>query len=227
MGILDSIKNTAKDIVHDIKKDIKKHDIRGEIGTFIGGGAVEEFKDKIVLKEKGSEAQIPLRKLSVSLRWTADVDLDLMAFYKAKDGSDGAVFSDLYPDGTMGNLDGFPYIQLSGDAGVGAVGGDNEEILQIEKLDELKELYICAYNYTDAHNHKASCFAKYDGSVTITSDNNKAIEVPLNSGKRGYIAVIAKIDNSGRAGVKIVNENRIISIAEFKSSIPGANLLLK
>ena len=50
------------------------------------------------------------------------------------------MFSDNYPGGTLGNLNGFPFIQLSGDAGVGAKGGDNEETLRIAKLDDLAEV---------------------------------------------------------------------------------------
>jgi TRAP-type C4-dicarboxylate transport system permease large subunit len=37
-----------------------------------------------------------------------------MAFYKAKDGRVGGVYSDNYAGGSLGNLNAFPYIQLSG-----------------------------------------------------------------------------------------------------------------
>ncbi len=186
-----------------------------------------ELKAKVTLKTKGEEVYIPVKQLMVTLKWTADVDLDLMAFYKAKDGRTGGVFSDNYPGGTMGDLNAFPHIQLSGDAGVGAVGGDNEEVLRITKLDELEELYICALNYTDATEKKKSSFSEYDGGVVLTDDRGESVAVPLNSAEKGNIAIIAKIDNSNPIGAKMINENRIVDLATFGEVIPGANLLMK
>jgi hypothetical protein len=45
----------------------------------------------------------------VSLKWTAAVDLDLMAFYKTKDGRTARVFSDNYPGGDLGSLKQFSF----------------------------------------------------------------------------------------------------------------------
>lgn len=185
-----------------------------------------ELKAKVTLKTKGEEANISVKQLMVSLKWTKDVDLDLMAFYKAKDGRTGAVFSDNYPGGTMGSLNEFPFIQLSGDEGVGAVGGDNEEILRITKLDELAELYICAINYTDATQKKQSSFSDYDGGIVVTDDRGETVAVPLNSTEKGQVAVITKIDNTSPIGAKMINENRIIDLSTFADTIPGAKLLI-
>jgi uncharacterized protein involved in tellurium resistance len=99
-----------------------------------------EIKAKVTLKKKGEEAYLSVKQLMVSLKWSANVDLDLMAFYKSKDNQVGGVFSDNYAGGSMGNLNSFPYIQLSGDAGVGATGGENEEILRITKLDDMAQI---------------------------------------------------------------------------------------
>ncbi len=185
-----------------------------------------ELKAKVTLKTKGEEAYIPVKQLMVTLKWTADVDLDLMAFYKAKDGRTGGVFSDNYPGGAMGSLNSFPYMQLSGDAGVGAVGGDNEEVLRITKLDDLEELYICTLNYTDATQKKESSFSEYDGGVVVTDSKGESVAVPLDSTEKGHVAIIAKIDNSNPIGAKMINENRIIDLATFSETIPGANLLM-
>jgi uncharacterized protein involved in tellurium resistance len=186
-----------------------------------------ELKAKVTLKTKGEEAHVSVKQLMVALKWTADVDLDIMAFYKAKDGRTGAVFSDNYPGGSMGSLNEFPYIQLSGDAGVGAVGGDNEEVLRITKLDDLAELYICTLNYTDASNKKESAFSDYDGGVVVNDDRGESVAVPLNSTEKGHIAIIAKIDNTSPIGAKMINENRIIDLATFAETIPGATNLTK
>jgi tellurite resistance protein TerA len=182
-----------------------------------------ELKAKVTLNKSGEEAYISLKQLMVTLRWSMDVDLDLMAFYKAKDGRTGGVFSDNYPGGTLGNLNGFPFIQLSGDAGVGAKGGDNEETLRIAKLDDLAEVYICTLNYTDAIENRQSSFSSYDGGVIVLDDKGESIAVPLNSSDKGHVAIIAKIDNTGMMGAKLINQNKIVDLATFVGTVPGAD----
>ena len=82
-----------------------------------------EIKRKVTLQNKGDEAYVSVKQLMVTLRWTADVDLDLMAFYRAKNEQVGAVFSDNYPGGTLGSLNSFPFIEGTQDTGgVGETG---------------------------------------------------------------------------------------------------------
>lgn len=185
-----------------------------------------ELKRKVTLKSKGEEAYVSVKQLMVTLRWTADVDLDLMAFYKGKDGQPGGVFSDNYPGGSLGSLNAFPFIELSGDEGVGGTGGDNEEVLRITKMDDLEELYIVALNYTDASQKVSSAFNSYDGSVIVMNDQGEAIEVPLNAAETGHVAVICKIDNSSPMGAKLINMNEIMDLGTFVGKIPGANALV-
>jgi uncharacterized protein involved in tellurium resistance len=184
-----------------------------------------EIKAKVTLKTKGEEAYVAVKQLLVSLKWTTAVDLDLMAFYKAKDGRVGGVFSNNYAGGSMGGLNAFPFIQLSGDAGVGAEGGDNEETLRITKLDDLAEVYICTINFTDASRNRNATFRNYDGHVLVMDEKGESVAVPLDSVEPGTVAVIAKIDNSSVIGAKLINENRVMDMANFQETIPGANLL--
>lgn len=186
-----------------------------------------DIKRKVILQTKGEIAALPVRQLRVALRWTAPVDLDLMAFYRAKDGREGGVFSDNFPDGTLGSLNQFPYIALSGDAGVGAQEGDNEEVLHIAKLDEMAEVFICALNYTDAINHAPSAFSTYDGRVWVSTDNDQAFEIPLNATEKGVVAVIAKINNADGHGPILINENTIMTLPKFVSAIPGAKAIVQ
>lgn len=184
-----------------------------------------ELKTKVTLKRKGEEAYLSVKQLMVTLRWTAPVDLDLMAFYKAKDGRVGGVFSNNYAGGSMGSLNSFPFIQLSADAGVGATGGDNEETLRITKLDDMAELYICTINFTDASRNQNSTFSKYDAQVSVVDDRGESVVVPLDSTQPGTVAIVARIDNSGFMGAKLINENQTLDMTTFQSVIPGANLL--
>jgi uncharacterized protein involved in tellurium resistance len=125
----------------------------------------------------------------------------------------------------MGSLNSFPFIQLSGDAGVGGTGGDNEEILRIAKLNEMQEVYICTINYTDAINSRASTFNNYDGGVIVLDDKGESVAVPLDSSDQGFVAIIARIDNSSPMGAKLINENRVIDLGTFASTIPGAEVI--
>ncbi len=184
-----------------------------------------QLKPKVTLKAKGQEAYVSVKQLMATLRWTASVDLDLMAFYKAKDGRVGGVFSDNYAGGSLGSLNSFPFIELSGDEGVGATGGANEETLRITSLDDMAELYICTINFTDASQKRDSIYSRYDAEVVVIDDKGESIAVPLDSNQSGTVAIIAKIDNSGFMGAKLVNENRVMDISSFQSAIPGANLL--
>ncbi len=181
-----------------------------------------ELKTKVALKQKGEEAYLPIRQLLVKLKWHSAVDLDLMAFYKTKDGRVGGIYSENYAGGSLGNLNQFPFIQLSGDAGVGDTAGENEESLRITKIDDMETIYICTINFSDASQGKYSSFSQYDGYVEIIDDTGESFGVPLNSTERGTVAIIAKIDNSGFIGAKLVNENRIISLENFLTDIPGA-----
>ena len=186
-----------------------------------------ELKAKVTLKTKGEEAYITVKQLMVKLRWTADVDLDLMAFYETKDGRTGGVVSDNYPGGTMGSMNEFPFIQLSGDAGVGAVGGDNEEVLRSTRLDDMARVYICTINYTDAIEKKDSSFSSYDGGVLVVDEKGESVAVPLDSTEKGTVAVVAKIDNTSAIGAKLINENRIMSLDTFETDIPGSRVILQ
>ena len=177
------------------------------------------------LKQKGANAQIgSFKQLKVSLIWTSAVDLDLMAFYKTKDGRTGGIYSDGYAGGSLGDLNAFPFIQLSGDEGVGATGGDNREELRITKLDDLEELYICALNFTDATGSQSKVFANYDARVEVVTDKGETHNVSLDSTKNGSVAVICKFQSSFM-GAQLVNDSMVMDLDEFRKTLPGASEL--
>lgn len=184
-----------------------------------------ELNAKVTLKKKGEEAYLSVKQLVVSLKWTAAIDLDLMAFYQSKDGKQGAVFSSNYAGGNMGSLNSFPYIQLSEDSGVGAQAGENQEIIRISKLDDMAQVYICAVNFTDAVTNRPHSFAEYDAHVLLVDDRGESVAVPLDSTIPGTVAIIAKIDNTGFMGAKLINENQVLDLNTFQNQIPGANTL--
>ncbi|MFT5433288.1 MAG: tellurite resistance protein TerA [Myxococcota bacterium] len=174
------------------------------------------------LKQKGSSAQLgAFKQLKVSLKWTSAVDLDLMAFYKTKDGRAGGLFSENYSGGSLGDLNQFPFMHLSGDAGVGATGGDNEETMLIAKLDNIAELFICAVNFTDAVGGTNKVFANYDARVEVVTDSGESHSLALDSADPGSVAVICKF-SSGFLGSEIANHSTVMTFEKMKAEVPGA-----
>ncbi|GBC59867.1 stress response protein [Desulfonema ishimotonii] len=177
------------------------------------------------LKQKGAKADIgAFNQIKVSLIWTAAVDLDLMAFYKTKDGQVGGIWSENYASGDLGNLDRFPFVRLSGDAGVGGTGGDNREEMQIARLDDFEDLYICALNFTDASASQNTVFANYDARVQVATDRGEVHTVPLDSTRPGPVAVICKFA-SGFIASELVNDSEVMDLETFQAKIPGAGQL--
>ncbi|MDM8552069.1 stress response protein [Desulfobacterales bacterium HSG2] len=177
------------------------------------------------LKQKGANAEIgAFKQLKLSLIWTSAVDLDLMAFYKTKDGRVGGIYSDNYAGGSLGDLNQFPFIELSGDAGVGAVGGDNREELRITKLDDFEELYIAALNFTDASSASDKVFADYDARVEVITDKGDTHTVALDSGQSGSVAILCKFASSFM-GASLVNNSEVMNFEAFKTAVPGASAI--
>jgi len=178
------------------------------------------------LKQKGESAAIgAFNQLKVSLIWTSAVDLDLMAFYKTKDGRTEGVYSDNYSGGNMGTLNSFPFMQLSGDAGVGATGGDNREEMQISKLDDIEELHVVAVNFTDASSGGANkVFADYDARVEVQTDRGENHVIKLDSHNPGSVAVLCKFTSSFM-GAQLANDSSVMNFDSFKSTVPGASSL--
>ena len=111
-----------------------------------------------LLANQGDQKHLFVSGLTVQLTWHANVDLDLMAFYKTKSGDTGGVYSSMYADGGQGDLQSFPFMQLDHDAGV---GGDQDQLeksetLKIDRFDDISELYLVAVNFTDASQNQTS-----------------------------------------------------------------------
>jgi tellurite resistance protein TerA len=176
---------------------------------------------KFVLADK-EEVTLPLGDLDVELAWTFDVDLDLLAFFRTKDGYEGGVASEHYPQGTLvETLDGQPFLSLSGDAGVGAKGGNNHEQITIHRIPEtVEKIWILALNFTDARNGVASNFAKYDGFARVqNSTGEHSFGLELKDATPNPVFHIATIDNTANRP-KLVNENTTMSLGAL-SGIPG------
>lgn len=175
------------------------------------------------IKRKGEEALIgDFKQLIVKLIWTSAVDLDLMAFYRMEDGRVGGVYSTNYDGGSLGSLNAFPFMQLSGDAGVGATGGDNEEVLRIVKLDGVAELFVVAINFTDAAGKTNKPFANYDARVEVQTDKGEKHTVRLDSREPGPVSILCHF-STNFMGAKLTNDSKVFIFEAFQQEVPAAS----
>ncbi len=164
------------------------------------------------LKQKGSEAFIPLKQLMVTMKWTTAADFDLAAAYETKEGKTGLVYF-----GDLGDMNAFPYMQLSGDEGVGDQGGDNEETMRITRLDDMKYVWLVCWDYGMVQNGQSARFADSDVNMTIVDDSGKSVQVSLDTGDMGNVVCVATIDNSSPMGGKLVNTSKAGTLKGLKT----------
>ena len=152
------------------------------------------------LKQKGAAANVgSFKQLLVSMKWTTAADFDLAAVYEAKDGRKGLVYF-----GDLGDLNSFPYMQLSGDEGVGDSGGDNEETMRITQLDEMAKVWLFCWDYGQVQSGAPARFADSDVKLSVMDDSGNTHNVTLETGAMGNVACIATIEN-GAIGAKLIN----------------------
>ncbi len=165
------------------------------------------------LKQKGSEANVGgFRQLMVSMKWTTAADFDLAAAYEDKQGKQGLVYF-----GELGDLNAFPFMQLSGDEGVGDKGGQNEETMRITKLDDMKYVWILCWDYGKVQDGAPARFKGSDVTLSVMDDKGSTHNVTLDTGDMGNIALIATIDNSSPIGAKLINSSKAGTLKGLKT----------
>lgn len=167
------------------------------------------------LASKGQQASLGgIKQFMVSLKWTTAADFDLAVYYQAKDSSNGLIYfgghSNTAGRGNtqqpqLGNLNEFPFIQLSGDEGVGDTGGDNEETMRVMSLDEMTSVWIVCWDYGAVESGSPARFTGSDVTVSLMDDSGTSHDVKLDAGAIGNTAVVAKIDCSSPMGASFVN----------------------
>ncbi|MEY3219254.1 MAG: hypothetical protein RIT27_611 [Pseudomonadota bacterium] len=164
------------------------------------------------LKQKGQETFIPLMQLMATMKWTTAADFDLAALYETADGKTGLVYF-----GDRGDKNAFPYIHLNEDSGVGDKGGDNEEVLFITRLDDIKNVWIFCWDYNRAQKGETARFTDSDIQIIIEENTGKAITVKLDSIESGNIACIAHINNSNSEGARLINMSKVATLNGLKT----------
>jgi tellurite resistance protein TerA len=164
------------------------------------------------LKQKGESANVGgFKQLMITMKWTTAADFDLAAVYENKEGKPGLVYF-----GELGDLNAFPFMQLSGDEGVGDKGGENEEIMRIAKLDDMKYVWIMCWDYGKVKDGASARFKDSDVKLSVVDDKGATHNVMLDTGDMGNIALIATIDNSSPIGAKLINSSKAGTLKGLK-----------
>ena len=164
------------------------------------------------LVQKGLASELgSFDELTVNMTWSSAADFDLAAIYETKKGTPGLVYF-----GEKGNLEDFPFIQLSDDAGVNDSAGDNQETLRITNLDKIKTLWIACWDYGQVKKGEPARFNGSDVKLSCHDNTGKSYHFRLDTGDTGNIAIIATVDNSEPLGPKIINSSRIGTLQELK-----------
>lgn len=165
------------------------------------------------LKQKGEVANVAtFKQLMVTMKWTTAADFDLAAAYENKQGKQGLVYF-----GELGDLNSFPFMQLSGDEGVGDKGGQNEETMRITKLDDMKYVWILCWDYGKVKNGEPARFKGSDVTLSVMDDKGATHNVTLDTGDMGNVALIATIDNSSPIGAKLINSSKAGTLKGLKT----------
>lgn len=184
------------------------------------------LKRKVTLRRKQEEAAFTFSgKLKVNLYWTSDTDLDLCLFFRKKDGSEGGVFSNEYRQkkSDLGSLENFPYMLHLGDNKEPAPGGEESEQINIAKLDEIDEAFVCVLNYGAAIEGEDVTYAQEGGRIEVRSDSGDYLEVLADSTEPGHVYLVCSIKNTGSFALK--NESRVMSLGKAFNEVPGFKLI--
>jgi len=166
------------------------------------------------LQKKGQEAQLgSIKQFLVTLKWTTAADFDLAALYEGKDGKIGMVYF-----GALGDLNTYPFMQLSGDEGVGDSGGENSEEMRVANIDDISNIWIICWDYTAVEAGTPARFDSSDVTVSLTDDSGTNHEVGLDSGEMGNVCCVAQVDNTSPMGAKFVNTSKAGTLKGLSNS---------
>ena len=189
------------------------------------------LKKKITLRKKGESAAFSFSgKLKVKLYWSSDTDLDLCIFFKKKDGEVGGVFSNEYRGrkSDLGNLNDFPYMLHMGDNKEPSEGNEETEQINVAKLDDIDEAYVCIVNYGTAVEEEDVTFAEEGGRVELQSDSGDFLEVVADSSDHGPIYCVCVIKNNNGNNEVMKSGNNVPEVMDLGTAfdkIPGFSLI--
>jgi len=186
-----------------------------------------KLKKKVTLRRKQEEVAFTFNgQLKVNLYWSSKTDLDLCIFFRKRDGEVGGVFSNEYRNkkSDLGSIDKFPFIQHLGDNKEPAPGGEESEQINIAKLDDIDEAFVCVLNYGAAIEGEDITYAQEGGRIEVRSDSGDYLEVLADSTESGHVYSVCSIKNKG-GEFALKNESQVMSLSKAFDEIPGFALI--
>ncbi|MCX5201430.1 Tellurium resistance [Streptomyces sp. NBC_00237] len=130
-----------------------------------------------------------------------NVDLDLGCLYELKDGSKGVV----QPlGGFFGDMNGPPYVKLSGDDRFGAPSGETI-FINLDHRDEIKRLLVFVYIYD-----QTPAFDRTHAVVTLYPSNGPRIEIALDERAPQARSCAVFTIESGKEGLTVRREVKFV-----------------
>ena len=135
------------------------------------------------------------------------------------------MYSDNYAGGSLGSLNSFPFMELSGDEGVGAIGGNNRETMTIAKLDDIEELHIlrsqlyrCHQRYVQGIRRTMTPVSRWKPTGTRSTPSRSTRRVRVRLPRCASSSPVFM-------GAELSNDSSVMSLEEFRASVPGAEAL--
>ncbi len=151
---------------------------------------------KIELKKMQAVNIKKSQRITATLEWETNKDLDLYCFYVMKNGRTGKVY---YRD--MGSIQYFPFIKLDGDA-----QQYGRETIEIYKTDDLAYVLFAAYSAVG--NGVGSFFSMRAKAVVDNHMGNVVIAPLLERNDNAYWVAIAQIDFTNPGAMKVAHVER-------------------
>ncbi len=132
-----------------------------------------------------------------------------------KDGEVGGVFSNLSTvrKSDLGSLEKFRSCSISGTTKEPAPVVKKSEQIDIAKLDDIDEAFVCIVNYGAAIEGDDVTYAEEGGRIEVKSDSGDYLEVLADSSDEGHVYCVCSIKNKG-GEFALKNESRVMSLGK-------------
>jgi tellurite resistance protein TerB len=156
----------------------------------------------LTLAQKGKEAYIPLKNLTISLNWATTVQLELAAIYESKNGQRSWLHSS-----NIGNIYTFPFMQLN-------ISANNEKTLQINQLNDIQFIQLWCWDNTVIKNKQMLKFKDSGIYLNLMDETKKSTLIEVDTEETGNVCHLAMIDNRSIMGAKLINISQIKTLQE-------------
>jgi len=157
----------------------------------------------LTIAQKGNDAYISLKNLTISLQWATTVQFELAVVYEGKNGQHGWLHN-----GDVGYLNTFPFMCLQSEA-------NNEKTLQISSLNDIKTIQLYCWDKSLVKNKQLLKFKDSDIYLSLTDETKKNVLIEVDSNDIGNICHLATLDNTSIMGAKLINMSQISTLDEI------------